>query len=82
MRRNEQLSFEYQFIRKDGAPIRGHPAQGPFPRTMLLFYGLYNSSVVVPSAVDSAPMAKALAKLAEYFVAQADPFFDGLGVNG
>lgn len=80
-RRDEMLFFEYQFIRKDGVPIRGHPAQGPFPRTMLLFYGLYNSSVSVPSAADSEPMAKAIAKLAEYFVSQADPLFEGLGVN-
>jgi len=81
LRRDEMLSFEYQFIRKDGVPIRGHPAQGPFPRTMLLFYGLYNSSVVVPSAADSEPMAKAMAKLAEYFVAQADRLFEGLNMN-
>ena len=81
LRRDEMLVFEYQFVRKDGVPIRGHPAQGSFPRTMLLFYGLYNSSVLVPSANDSEPMAKAMAKLAEYFVAHADPLFQGLGVN-
>ncbi len=82
LRRDKMLFFEYQFIRKDGVPIKyGHPAQGPFPRTMLLFYGLSNSSVLVPSNTDSEPMAKALAKLAEYFVTQAGPLFDGLGIN-
>jgi hypothetical protein len=81
LRRDEQLSFEYQFIRKDGAPIRGHPAQGPFPRTMLLFYGLYNSSVHVPSAADSGPMARVMAKMAEYFIAQAGPLFAGLNID-
>jgi len=81
LRREEDLSFAYQFVRKDGVPIRGHLAQGPFPRTMLFFYGLSDSFVLVPSATDGEPMAKAMAKLAEYFVAQADPLFEGLGVN-
>jgi hypothetical protein len=81
LRRVTRLSFVYQFIRKDGGPVANpHPAQGPFPRTMLLFYGISNSSVVVPSAKDSEPMAKAIARVAEYFVAQADALFDGLGV--
>jgi hypothetical protein len=80
-RRDEELCFEYQFVRKDGAPVRtGHPAQGPFPRTMLLFYGLYHSVVVVPSLADSLPMARAMANLAAYFVATAEPLFGGLGI--
>jgi hypothetical protein len=82
LRRDGMLSFEYQFIRKDGGPVTNpHPAQGPFPRTLLLFYGLSFSSVTVPSQKDSEPMARVMAKLAEYFVAQADPLFDGLGVE-
>src|SRR5262249_3279366 len=52
-RKDESLSFEYQFIRKDGVPISNpHPAQGPFPRTMLFFYGLGFSSVDVPAQKD------------------------------
>jgi hypothetical protein len=82
LRKETHLSFVYQFIRKDGGPISNpHPAQGPFPRTTLLFYGVSNSSVNVPSEKDSVPMAKAMAKLAEYFVAQADPLFAGLGIG-
>jgi hypothetical protein len=82
LRRDQFLNFEYQFIRKDGAPIKtGHPAQGPFPRTMLAFYGLYHSLVRVPSEKDSEPMARVMARLAEYFVARAAPLFEGLGVD-
>lgn len=82
LRRDQFLQFEYQFIRKDGVPLKyAHPAQGPFPRTLLFFYGLSFSTVMVPSADDSEPMAKVTAKLAEYFVAQADPLFEGLGVR-
>lgn len=82
LRRDQFLNFEYQFIRKDGVPINNsHPAQGPFPRTLLLFYGLSDSKVTVPSAEDSDLMARVMAKLAEYFVAQADPLFAGLGIN-
>jgi hypothetical protein len=82
LRRNTELSFVYQFIRKDGDRVtEPHPAQGPFPRTMLLFYGISNSSVTVPSEKDSDPMANAIAKLAEYFVVRAEPLFAGLGAN-
>lgn len=81
-RMQEDLSFVYQFIRKDGGPVlNGHPAQGPFPRSMLLFYGISNSSVAVPAEKHSEPMARAIAKLAEYFVLRADPLFQGLGIN-
>lgn len=81
LRKDKFLSFEYQFIRKDGGPVMNtHVAQGPFPRTMLMFYGLYTSSVGVPSEKDSEPMAKVMARLAEYFVAKADPLFEGLGI--
>lgn len=79
LRRDRDLRFEYQFVRKDGAPIIGHDS--PFPRTLFLFYGVYATSVIVPSQADSEPMAKAMARLAEHFVAQADPLFEGLGVN-
>jgi hypothetical protein len=80
-RRSESdLIFEYQFVRKDGAPIRSI-CPGPFPRTLLMFYGLYESQVDVPSEADSQPMAKVMAKLAEYFVAHAQPLFAGLGIN-
>jgi hypothetical protein len=48
---------------------------------MLFFYGLSDSSVRVPSRADEKPMAKAMANLAEYFVAQADPLFEGLGIK-
>jgi len=36
---------------------------------------------MVPSQKDSEPMARVMARLAEYFVAQADPLFAGLGVE-
>lgn len=73
------LSLEYQFIRKDGRPIIGHDS--PFPRNPFWFYGVTHTGVSVPSLADSEPMAKAMAKLAEHFVAHADPLFSGLGIN-
>jgi len=81
LRRDENLRFEYQFVRKDGAPIIGHSCV-PFPphRTLFFFYGVSMTSVVVPSEQDSEPMAKVMAKLAEYFVSQAEPLFEGLGL--
>lgn len=79
---SDQLSFEYHFIRSDGRLAeKPHPAQGPMPRTMLFFYGLGHSFVWVISRVDEKPMAKVITKLARYFVAQAGPLFEGLGIN-
>lgn len=81
-RREETLSFEYQFIRKDGTRARNtHPAQGLFPRTLLFFFGLGFTTVQVSSRIDGERMAKLMPKLAEHFVRQADPLFDGLGIN-
>jgi hypothetical protein len=74
------LRFEYQFCRKDGPPVpRGD--YRPFPDTLFLFYGVYTTNVIVPSEADSEPMAKAIAKLAEYFVSQADPLFADLMIE-
>jgi hypothetical protein len=82
VRREEKLTFVYDFIRRDGGPTtESHPAQGPFPRTLLFFFGLGFTTVHVPSLIDGERMAKVMAKLAEYFVAQADPLFDGLGIK-
>ncbi len=82
VRREEKLTFVYDFIRRDGGrTIETHPAQGPFPRTLLFFFGLGFTTVHVPSKVDGERMAKVMAKLAEYFVAQADPLFEGLGIK-
>jgi len=82
LRRDQDLRFDYQFVRKDGAPIIGH-SLAPFPphRTLFFFYGVWDTSVAVPSHQDSEPMAKVMAKLAEYFVSQAEPLFAGLGVH-
>jgi hypothetical protein len=73
------LFFEYQFVREDGQRTIGHDS--PFPRDLFMFYGLTKTSVVVPSQADSEPMAQAMAKLAEHFVAQAEALFSGLGLN-
>jgi hypothetical protein len=82
LRKEEELTFEYQFVRKDGSPVRNpHPAQGPFPRTLLFFYGLGFTNVQVPSRIDGERMAKVMPKLAEHFVSQATPLFAGLGIN-
>jgi hypothetical protein len=82
MRWHETLTFEYQFIRKDGGRVpNAHPAQGPFPRTLLFFYGLGVTIVQVPSKGDGERMAKLMPKLAEYFVCQAAPLFQGLGID-
>ncbi len=79
--RRRDLSFEYQFIRKDGKR-NDEIGTGPFPRTLLLFYGLYNPTIVfVPSKSDSKPMAQAMVNLAVHFVRQANPLFSGLGCN-
>jgi hypothetical protein len=80
---DEQLSFVYQFIRKDGlaAAVKPHPARGPFPRTLLLFYGLGFTTVQVPSKIDGQRMATVISKLAEHFVGQAGALFEGLGIN-
>jgi hypothetical protein len=80
LRRDQELFFEYQFIRKDGAPFRSL-GPGPFPRTLLMFYGIYATLARVPSEADSGPMAEVMARLAEYFVSQADPLFVGLGID-
>jgi hypothetical protein len=80
-RRRENLAFEYQFIRKDGAPKLGS-GFGPFPRSLLSFYGMYPRTYVgVPSQADIEPTTKAMSKLAEHFVSQAEPLFEGLGIN-
>ena len=82
VRRDQYLLFEYQFVRKDGAPIKTH-SLAPFPphRTLFFFWGVNFTSVVVASEQDSEPMAKVMAKLAEYFVCQAEPLFAGLGMK-
>ena len=81
-RTDKDLRFEYQFVRKDGTPIMGH-SQEPFPphRTLFFFWGIWDTSVQVPSQLDSEPMAKLMAKLADYFVCQAEPLFAGLGMK-
>jgi hypothetical protein len=40
-----------------------------------------NTSIYVPSDADSAPMARAMVKLAAHFARQADPLFEGLGID-
>ena len=80
-RRRERLSFNSQFIRKDGGLII-ESGFGPYPRDLLSLYGIYNSTVVmVPSQADSEPMAKAMTKIAIYFVSHAEPFLEGLGID-
>jgi hypothetical protein len=79
-RRDLDLRFEYQFVRKDGQPVREVGIR-PFPRTLFLFYGVSETAVNVPAQADSEPMAKTIAKLAEYFIWQADPLFDGIGID-
>jgi|GEM_PF-6680170 len=77
---HRDLRFEYQFVRKDGQPVREVGIRS-FPRTLFLFYGIPGTSVEVPSHADSEPMARVMAKLAEYFIWQAEPLFEGLGIN-
>ncbi len=79
-RGDKELHLEYQFVRKDGHRIIGHDS--PYPRNPFWFYGVGNTWVGVPSQADSRPMAKAMGqKIAEHFVAQADPLFAGLGIS-
>jgi len=81
-RRN--LTCVHQFIRKDDKSKLPTPEIGPkpFPRSLLLMWGVYNRTVVaVESHTDGESMAKAIPKLAEHFAAQADPLFTGLGIN-
>jgi hypothetical protein len=79
-RRERDLRFEYQFVRKDGARVIGHG--GPYPRNLFMMYGVWTeTSVEVPSQADSEPMARAIAKLAEHFAGQAGPLFAGLGIG-
>ena len=83
-RRHRNLYCTFQFVRKDDTSVIPTPEIGPkpFPRSLFLFYGVYNRTVVaVESQSDSEPMSKALVKLAEHFVAQADPLFAGLGID-
>lgn len=79
-RRDETLSFEFQFIRKDGKAIRSI-GPGPFPKSLLMFYGIYTSTVQVPSELDSEPMAQVMVRLADYFISKSDPLFDGLSIE-
>jgi hypothetical protein len=81
---HKNLTCVHQFIRKDDRSKIPTPEIGPkpFPRSLLLFWGVYNRTVVaVESQADSEPMAKAMAKFAEHFVSQADPLFLGLGIH-
>jgi hypothetical protein len=79
-RRDLDLRFEYQFVRKDGQPVREVGIR-PYPRTLFLFYGVSETAVNVPAQADSEPMAKTISKLAEYFLWQANPLFDGIGID-
>jgi hypothetical protein len=78
-RRDKELSLEFQFVRKDGTRIIGHDSS--FPRSPFAFYGVYSTILQVPSQQDSEPMAKVMVKLAEHFVSQADPLFEGLNID-
>lgn len=84
-RRAKNLCCTFQFVRRDNKsevpPVENGPH--PFPRSLFLFYGVYNRTVVgAESQADSEPMARGMVKLAEHFVAQADPLFAGLGIDG
>jgi hypothetical protein len=78
-RRDRELSFEYQFIRSDGLPIL--EITPSIPRSLFMFYGIYASTVQVPSQYHGQPMAEAMVKLAEYFLEHADGLFAGLGIS-
>ncbi len=81
MRRDRWLWTEYHFLRKDGTPVRGASENDLCPRSLFRFYGVWDTFVMVPSQADSEPMARVIADLAKYFVAQADPLFAGLGIG-
>lgn len=78
-RGDKELRLEYQFVRKDDRPIIGFSS--PYPRNPFWFYGVSTTNVSTKSEADSQPMAQVMAKIAEHFVAQADPLFAGLGIN-
>jgi len=80
----KNLICVHQFIRDDDKSKIPTPEIGPkpFPRSLLLFWGVYNRTVVsVESQTDSESMAKAMVKFAEHFVSQADPLFSGLDIH-
>jgi len=79
LRRDRYLAFEHEIRRKDQPLVWGIDA--PFARASLLFfYGISESAVVVGSRADSALMAPAMVRLADHFVSQADSLFAAIGV--
>jgi hypothetical protein len=75
------ISFEYQIVRKDKS---GSIDEIPylFPRSLLPFYGIYNTTLVMtPSKEDGIKMAPVIAQLAKHFILQAEPLFQGLNAG-